>query len=545
MANPSQLELLKQGTLHWNRWRNKEPLAEIDLRRAELSGMNLSGVNLSRVNLSGANLSQANLSGANLRGASLSGAKLNGANLSEADLSEADLSVADLSGVDLATLSVLRMDESEPYSRRTDLSGANLSEANLSGADLTDADLSRTDLRRANLRGADLSRTDLRRANLRKAQLSEADLSAANLHQAQLVGANLSATGLAGVDLREADLRRADLRGADLREADLSEVSFESTVFVGVILADTKFSMNDFREIVGLEEIVHKGHSFVGADCLVASGGQIPQRFLEKALDPVQYERLQALWSRFTAGADDANIAREIEFPPEYRQAGIGILSYFAQVLQQKYPDEPVKVRVEQEGIKVRLVIESPSGELKERIEKTLVEYGLVVTAQMPVEQFFEDKLQVVELRSELRIAHARIEQQTELLDAQRQTSEERADRIQSLEVKYDAMAEIVQTALARPQGSPSVADVISILTEFRQAIDRQTDSGTRQADQHSQLIRLLENLQTQAELPEEQRADSEQTQLTLADAASLAGVLQLPELMAKYGPILRRFFNC
>lgn len=64
-------------------------------------------------------------------------------------------------------------------------------------------------------------------------------------------------------------------------------------------------------------------------------------------------------------------INRSIEFPPEFHSAGIGILSYFGTVLREKYPDQEAKVKIEQDGHMVRMVIETEDGN-KEIIEKAL-----------------------------------------------------------------------------------------------------------------------------------------------------------------------------
>ncbi|MBB1423478.1 hypothetical protein H5200_16320 [Pseudoalteromonas sp. SG43-7] len=69
-------------------------------------------------------------------------------------------------------------------------------------------------------------------------------------------------------------------------------------------------------------------------------------------------------------------INRSIEFPPEFHSAGIGILSYFGTVLREKYPDQEAKVKIEQDGHMVRMVIETEDGN-KEIIEKALQEYEL------------------------------------------------------------------------------------------------------------------------------------------------------------------------
>jgi len=108
-------------------------------------------------------------------------------------------------------------------------------------------------------------------------------------------------------------------------------------------------------------------------------------------------------------------INRSIEFPPEYHQAGLGILSYFGTVLREKCPDHNAKVRIEQDGLKVRLVIESENGD-KEIIEKALQEYELVVRGETPPESFFVSTTKVLELKNELRIAQVRIESQKDLL---------------------------------------------------------------------------------------------------------------------------------
>src|SRR5258708_7128982 len=82
MANPEQVERLKQGVAGWNVWRGEHPEIQPDLNKAELSGANLSGANLSYVNLFGANLSQADLSGTTLMNTNLTGTTLTGCAIS-------------------------------------------------------------------------------------------------------------------------------------------------------------------------------------------------------------------------------------------------------------------------------------------------------------------------------------------------------------------------------------------------------------------------------------------------------------------------------
>lgn len=108
-------------------------------------------------------------------------------------------------------------------------------------------------------------------------------------------------------------------------------------------------------------------------------------------------------------------ITRSIEFPQEYYQAGVGILAYFGEVLRQKHPDVRAKVRIEQDGMLVRLQIESESGD-REVIERTLQDYVLVVAQQVPPESLFDSKLQILALEQRLEMARMEIGHTRQLL---------------------------------------------------------------------------------------------------------------------------------
>jgi uncharacterized protein YjbI with pentapeptide repeats len=176
MANQEQLEIVKQGVQAWNKWREKNPEAKVDLSGADLNRANLSGVNLVGVNFIGAKFNEADLSEAKL-----SKANLYGAYLFRAHLSGADLRVADLHGANLHS--------------------ANLFEAKLAGADLFGANLTETSLSGADLTGANLHGATLPSANLNKANFSEADLSEASIGETIFANVDLSQTyGLESVD---------------------------------------------------------------------------------------------------------------------------------------------------------------------------------------------------------------------------------------------------------------------------------------------------------------------------------------------------------
>src|SRR5262245_39245121 len=87
MANPEQLEILRQGVKEWNAWRAEKLVMRPGLHDAKLYGVNLDGANLGNADLIRADLSGADLSGADLSGADLTGAQLYGANLFWANIS--------------------------------------------------------------------------------------------------------------------------------------------------------------------------------------------------------------------------------------------------------------------------------------------------------------------------------------------------------------------------------------------------------------------------------------------------------------------------
>jgi hypothetical protein len=138
-------------------------------------------------------------------------------------------------------------------------------------------------------------------------------------------------------------------------------------------------------------------------------------------------------------------INRAIEFPPEYHQAGLGILSYFGTVLRQKYPQHNAKVKIEQDGLRVRLVIESENGD-REVIEKALREYEKVIRGESSPDAFFDSTAKVLGHKNELRIAQVRIESQKELLAYQGQ--------------EVATLRQIIGHSLSSPQEKPICIEV-------------------------------------------------------------------------------------
>lgn len=83
MADPKQVEILRQGASVWNRWREDHAMERPEPREAafdevDLAEATLAGADLSWAHLGGANLTVARMVGTDLRGANLTGCKIYG-----------------------------------------------------------------------------------------------------------------------------------------------------------------------------------------------------------------------------------------------------------------------------------------------------------------------------------------------------------------------------------------------------------------------------------------------------------------------------------
>jgi uncharacterized protein YjbI with pentapeptide repeats len=98
MANQEHVNILRQGTEVWNRWREEKPDIQPILTEASLVKCSLQGANLKGVRLNRADLSKADLQGADFRNAIMKRCNLFETNLTHAQLYQADLREAILLG---------------------------------------------------------------------------------------------------------------------------------------------------------------------------------------------------------------------------------------------------------------------------------------------------------------------------------------------------------------------------------------------------------------------------------------------------------------
>ncbi len=97
----------------------------------------------------------------------------------------------------------------------------------------------------------------------------------------------------------------------------------------------------------------------------------------------------------------DNTIIKSISFEPQYHTAGLTILQNFGSLLNKEYPNGDVAFTIEQQGMKITMVIEHPHGH-KEIVEDYLNRYGLVVSGDITPEQFVTDPVAVMDLKRQI-----------------------------------------------------------------------------------------------------------------------------------------------
>lgn len=238
MAHDQLVSIFKQGPVVWNKWRQDNPDATIDLTgldlRSKTAGRSfrapegkyvdeysLSGsdyippysaqyryADLSYADLTDAKLYDTDFSFANFQRATLDGADLERSNFSEADLSftffhEANLRDACLRGANFSWSRAARMDARGSIFRqvnlkRTGFFGCLLDAINFAGANLDIAALMSCSLSGADFKGCTLTHTQFDDSNLFKADFSHTTLHKCSFALCTLVGANFSDADMSG-----------------------------------------------------------------------------------------------------------------------------------------------------------------------------------------------------------------------------------------------------------------------------------------------------------------------------------------------------------
>jgi len=172
---------------------------------------------------------------------------------------------------------------------------------------------------------------------------------------------------------------------------------------------------------------------------------------------------------------DEAEIYRTIEFSTENISAGLSILSYFDQVLKQKYKDIIATVRIEQNNSSVRLVIETNNGDV-ETIEKTLNDYGMVVKGELKASEFLSNSIDIERLNMKLEIASMELRHNQNIIALYETELGGNKNRIENLELQVTKLQDSLGDSLINTQNNLSstlnrgdrlVSSVIELVQEY------------------------------------------------------------------------------
>ena len=259
------------------------------------------------------------------------------------------------------------------------------------------------------------------------------------------MGSTISITGvgLASGKARATKATRLAITNAsEFRDFDFST----SKSLIISITAGLDMGIHEFEEVGG---IIRK----IAPDDITVIVGTV--------IDPSMVDDLEVLIT--ISGLEDniifpdtfhAEIFRSIAFEPEHIQAGISILSYFGEVLKQKYSDIDAKIRIERQDDLVTLVIESELGVI-EKIERTLDAYGDIVTGSLQVSSLLESSVDIERLEMKLEMSAMEIRHSQKIINLYEKDRCSTDSRIDNLEKQVSTLHKLLGKSL---KGSTKIA---------------------------------------------------------------------------------------
>jgi hypothetical protein len=168
--------------------------------------------------------------------------------------------------------------------------------------------------------------------------------------------------------------------------------------------------------------------------------GVEPNKYLSLELNP-----LNLLSNTKQEKNNSPFFEKAIEFSPEYRVAGISILSFFSEIVELEFANKSVKVGIVQSGNVVTLRVETPEGEVLKEVEQVLNTYGLAVMGSVPLESISKNTQLVQELRTRLEVTNLELKLRKEAL---LENSKQYENRITNLESQIDGLHKMVGQSL-------------------------------------------------------------------------------------------------
>lgn len=271
-------------------------------------------------------------------------------------------------------------------------------------------------------------------------------------------------TGIAEGENRAENAAKSALSGKLFKNIDLKGAR---GVLVN-ITAGMDISIDEF-EIVG-----NAIKSFASENATVVVGAIIDTQMIDDLQVTVIASGIPEIKEEFDL-MDEAEIYRTIEFSTENISAGLSILSYFDQVLKQKYKDIIATVKIEQNNSSVRLIIETNNGDI-ETIEKTLNDYGRVVKGELTTNNFLSNPIDIERLNMKLEMASIELRHNQNIISLYKTELGGNQNRIVNLELQVSKLQKSLGDSLINTQNNLSssldnggrlVSSVMALLEEY------------------------------------------------------------------------------
>lgn len=221
------------------------------------------------------------------------------------------------------------------------------------------------------------------------------------------------------------------------------------------ITSDLKLSLGEFTEIGDSIEKLSSDQATIVVGTCVNEGkeGYLDITVIFTGLDELDFnlDEYRDDEEKF----DLVTISKSIDFESHHVSAGLSILSYFNEFIHQKYNDTKAKIKIEQNGYTVRLIIEMPSGEV-ECIEKSLREYGEVVVGSKKANEVLSNELDVERLKMKLEMSALELRHNEKIFLMYKEKDKSNESRIEDLQNQVSELNRVIANSLAFAQNELS-----------------------------------------------------------------------------------------
>lgn len=174
---------------------------------------------------------------------------------------------------------------------------------------------------------------------------------------------------------------------------------------------------------------------------------------------------IQKLKSKLTESEELFSFSQRVK--PEHQQAVLSIMNYFAEILEQKYPEERITVRAEKENDCIRLKILSAGNIGEDIIKSTFNDYMLVVIGDYQPNDLLENPVHIAQLKNKLDLAKTEIRSNERLMMIQGDTITNLNETIRNLLLITIRSQDTLFETLKTPEGNSELNKALAIISEL------------------------------------------------------------------------------